>query len=143
MAVNFPDLRHLAQKDTAMVAVSRASIDKITPFKEKNFWTFPWVSSEGSDFNYDFHVTLDASVAPLEYNYERKEKGSGEQPGLSVFKLQDGQVYHAYSSYDRLDNLTATNTFLDLTPAGRQEASDGPAAFKLPSEYAEESKSHK
>jgi predicted dithiol-disulfide oxidoreductase (DUF899 family) len=107
------------------------------------------VSSNGSDFNYDFDVTLDEKVAPIEYNFQTKEElkaagqdyaTSGEQPGLSVFKLQDGQVYHTYSGYPRLDSLSATYTFLDLTPDGRQEGPMGPAKFKMPSQYAEESK---
>ncbi|KIM98304.1 hypothetical protein OIDMADRAFT_31119 [Oidiodendron maius Zn] len=149
MAANFPDLRHLADKDTAMIAVSRAPIEKITPYKEKNFWKFPWVSSHGTDFNYDFHVTLNERVAPAEYSFLNKEEleaaerrggMSGEQPGLTVFKLEDGQVYHTYSAYFRLDELTSTYAFLDLTPAGRQEGSNGPAGFKTPAEYAEEGK---
>ncbi|KAJ5613096.1 hypothetical protein N7510_006290 [Penicillium lagena] len=145
MAANFPDLRHLADKDTALIAVSRAPIEKITRFKDKNFWKFPWVSSNGSDFNYDFHVTLDEKVAPVEYDFRRKEEldtspGSGEQPGLSVFKLEDGVVYHTYSSYYRLDSLAGTYVFLDLTPAGRQMGPNGPAEFKTPAEYDEESK---
>jgi predicted dithiol-disulfide oxidoreductase (DUF899 family) len=149
MAANFPDLRHLADKDTALVAVSRAPIEKITPYKEKNSWKFPWVSSNASDFNYDFHVTLDEKVAPVEYNFQRKEEldaaglkynTSGEQPGLSVFKLEDGQVYHTYSTYARLEGLSSTYIFLDLTPAGRQDGPNGPAEFKTPAEYDEESK---
>jgi len=149
MAANFPDLRRLADKDTALVAVSRAPIEKITPYKEKNSWKFPWVSSNASDFNYDFHVTLDENVAPVEYNFQRKEEvdaaeltynPSGEQPGLSVFKLEDGQVYHTYSAYARLEELAGTCVFLDLTPAGRQDSPDGPAEFKTPAEYNEESK---
>jgi predicted dithiol-disulfide oxidoreductase (DUF899 family) len=149
MAANFPDLRHLADKDTALVVVSRAPIEKITPFKVKNSWKFPWVSSSATDFNYDFHVTLDDKVAPVEYNFQTKDEleaagqkfhTSGEQPGLSVFKLQDGQVYHTYSTYNQIDTLTATYNFLDLTPAGRQEGPQGPAEFKTPAEYEEESK---
>lgn len=149
MAANFPDLRQLAQKDTALVVISRAPIEKITPFKEKNFWTFPWVSSHGSDFNYDFHATLDEKIAPIEDAFLDKEqliearlkgRASGEQPGLSVFKLEDGQVYHTYSNPPRMDLLTSTYTFLDLTPAGRQEGPDGPAEFKTPAQYDEEIK---
>jgi predicted dithiol-disulfide oxidoreductase (DUF899 family) len=147
MAVNFPDLRHLADRDTNLVAVSRAPIEKITRFKEKNSWKFPWVSSHASDFNYDFHVTLDEKVLPVEYNFQRKElfdlagkkhPMSGEQPGLSVFKLEDGQVYHTYSTYHRLEELSGTYGYLDLTPAGRQH-NNGPD-FKTPAQYEEESK---
>jgi predicted dithiol-disulfide oxidoreductase (DUF899 family) len=150
---NFPDLRHLADRDTALVAISRAPMEKITPYKEKNFWKFPWVSSNGSDFNYDFHVTLDEKVAPVEINFKRKEEldaaelknltdkhfTEGEQAGMSVFKLEDGQVYHTYSSGD-LMGLLGTYNFLDLTPAGRQDGPSGPCQFKTPAEYDEESK---
>jgi predicted dithiol-disulfide oxidoreductase (DUF899 family) len=140
MAANFPDLRHLADKDTALVVISRAPIEKIAPYKEKNFWKFPRMSSNDSDYSYDFHVTLDEKVAPVEYNFERQENDtvmSGEQPGLSVFKLEDGQVYHTYSTYSRLDNLAGTYVFLDFTPAGRLESPQGPADFKTPAQYDE------
>jgi predicted dithiol-disulfide oxidoreductase (DUF899 family) len=146
MLANFPDLRQLAQKDTALAVISRAPIEKITPYKEKNFWTFPWVSSYGTDFNYDFHVTMDKSIVPAEYYFLAEEdeaergKSSGEQPGLSVFRLENGKVYHTYSSYPRMDLLSPTYAFLDLTPAGRQEGPHGPAEFKTPAQYAEESK---
>ncbi|KAK9797617.1 putative DUF899-domain-containing protein [Seiridium cardinale] len=100
MAANFPDLLHLADKDTALAVVSRAQIYKIAPYKERDPWRFPRVSTNGSDFNYDFQVTLDEKVAHVEYNFQPKEKLdvniAGEQPGLSVFKLEDGQVYHIY-----------------------------------------------
>jgi predicted dithiol-disulfide oxidoreductase (DUF899 family) len=148
MAANFPDLRHLADKDTALVVVSRAPIDKIVQYKESNSWKFPWVSSNASDFNYDFHVTLDEKVAPVEYDFQSREElklagrnynMSGEQPGLSVFKLEDGHVYHTYSAYATvLDELFVTYHFLDLTPAGRQEGPKGPD-FKTPAEYDQES----
>lgn len=150
MAANLPNLQQLAQKDTSLVVISRAPIDKITAFKEKKkFGNFQWVSSHGSNFNYDFHVTLDEKVAPVEYGFKNKAEleaagnkpaPSGEQPGLSVFKLQDGQVYHTYSSYYELDNLAGVYVWLDVTPAGRDEGPDGPAMFKWPSEYAEEDK---
>ncbi|KAJ3497798.1 hypothetical protein NLG97_g1620 [Lecanicillium saksenae] len=142
---NAPDPRHLAEKDTALVIVSRAPIDKITRWKAKNFWSFPWVSSFGSDFNYDYHVTLDEKVAPIEYGYRNKEeleaagvKGiEGEQPGLNVFKLQDGQVYHTYGNYHTIDSISGINGYLELTPSGRNEGKI-PVAFKLPWELAEE-----
>lgn len=146
IAANFPDLRHLADKDTALAVVSRAPIDRITPYREKNGWAFPWVSSHGNSFNYDFHATLDEAVAPIEYDYMSKAEleaaglqrsTSGEQPALSVFKLEEGKVYHTYSSYHRLDMLAATYAYLDLTPAGRQDGPMGPAEFKTPAQYAE------
>ncbi len=141
---NAPDPRHLAEKDTALVIVSRASINKITRWKAKNFWTFPWVSSLGSDFNYDYHVTLDESVAPIEYGYRTKAeleaagmKGiKGEQPGLNVFKLDGDHVYHTYGTYNAIDAISGINGYLELTPSGRNEGKI-PVAFKLPWELAE------
>ncbi|KAK2603446.1 hypothetical protein QQS21_004397 [Conoideocrella luteorostrata] len=149
MAANLPNLRHLAERDTSIAVISRAPIDKITAFKKANFWDFQWVSSHGSEFNYDFHVTLDEKIAPIEYGFRSKQEleaagqvfsGSEERPGLSVFTLEDGQVHHTYSSFFRLDELAGAHVWLDLTPAGKLGGADNPAAFKLPSQYAEETK---
>lgn len=146
-AEHFPDLRHLASRNTTLVAVSRAPFAKLDAWKQKLGWTFPWYSSDGSSFNYDFHATLDAAVAPVEYNFapaaELEAKGlkwnvSGEQPGLSVFLRRDGKVYHTYSTYSRGgDRLLVTHQLLDMTPLGRQDQPGGPAAFKLNYEYEE------
>jgi uncharacterized protein (TIGR02246 family) len=106
-------------------------------------WTIPWYSGYGSDFNYDFHVTLDETVAPVEYNYTDKAallaKGEsyftdGESHGLSVFLRDGDSVYHTYSAYARgTDLLAGTYNYLDMTALGRQEdweeppgRSDGP-----------------
>lgn len=122
---------HLHARGTTLALVSRAPLAKIEPFKERMGWTIPWYSSYGSDFNYDFHVTTDEAVAPVEYNYmnaamlERMHLDDhleGEQPGISVF-LRDGDtVYHTYSTYGRgAEQVGGTNYFLDLTALGRQE----------------------
>lgn len=95
-------------------------------------WTFPWYSSHGSDFNYDFHVTLDASVAPVEYNYKDEAelvrldpawKGwCGEEHGVSAFLRQGEHIFHTYSGYARsTEILLGTYHWLDLTARGRQE----------------------
>ena len=121
---------HLAARDTSFAAVSRAPLAKIEPFKKRMGWTFPWLSSFGSDFNYDFHVTLDEAAGSVEYNYqsaaELMEQGKvwqmGELPGLSVFLRDGDDVFHTYSTYQRgLDLLLNTYNYLDLTPLGRQE----------------------
>jgi predicted dithiol-disulfide oxidoreductase (DUF899 family) len=148
LAEHIPDLRHLASRNTAFAAVSRAPFAKLDAWKKKLGWTFPWYSSGGSDFNYDFHATLDPAVRPAEYNFtpaaqlEAKGLGyntSGEQPGLSVFVKRDGKVYHTYSAYSRgLDRLLGTLQMLDMTPLGRQVGPAGPADFKLRYEYDEE-----
>jgi predicted dithiol-disulfide oxidoreductase (DUF899 family) len=128
---NIGHLAHLYARSTSLVLVSRAPLARIEPFKKRMGWTVPWYSSFGSDFNYDFHVTLDEAVAPVEYNYRDKaelvQKGEtyftqGESHGLSVF-LRDGDgMFHTYSTYARgTDLLAGTYNYLDLTPLGRQE----------------------
>jgi predicted dithiol-disulfide oxidoreductase (DUF899 family) len=132
MADDVGPLDALHQKDTTLVFVARAPEEKLTAFKKRMGWTFPFYSSFGSDFNYDFDVTLDESVKPIEYNYEfygTKEAFeapgqyfSGELSGTSVFWQEDGRIYHTYSTYARGDDLLgSTHDHLDLTPLGRQE----------------------
>ena len=108
------------------VAVSRAPLAEIAAFKTRMGWRFPWVSSFGSDFNFDYHVsfTEDEVGKDGDYNYERQEIASDEMPGASVFfKDENGTVFHTYSAYARgLDILLGAYNFLDLTPKGRDEA---------------------
>ena len=126
---------HLHARDTTLVLVSRAPLAELEAFKRRMGWTLPWYSSFASAFNYDYHVSLDEAVAPVEYNYRDKAELQrlgltyhlqGEQPGLSVF-LRDGErVFHSYSTYGRgLDILMGTYNYLDLTPFGRLEGWDG------------------
>ncbi|QXC61393.1 DUF899 domain-containing protein [Aquihabitans sp. G128] len=123
---------HLHTRDTSLAYVSRAPIEKIEDYKHRKGWTFPWYSSFGSSFNYDFHVTLDEAVAPAEYNYRTQAEWaerdpswggwSGEQPGMSAFLRVGDDVFHTYSSYGRGAEWTGGSyAFLDLTPLGRQE----------------------
>jgi len=122
---------HLHARDTSFAVISRAPIAKIKAFKKRMGWDFPWLSSDGSDFNYDFHVTLDEAEGSYEYNYENAgtlaQRGEiwytkGELPGLSVFLRDGGNIFHTYSAYQRgLDLLLNTYNYLDLTPFGRQE----------------------
>lgn len=124
-ADNIGHLAHLHARNTTLALVSRAPLGKIEPFRARMGWTIPWYSSFGSRFNYDFHVTLDESVARPEYNYVDKSGDStarGELPGISAFLRVDGRVYHTYSAFARgLDRLGDTYSLLDLTPYGRQE----------------------
>jgi len=117
---------HLAQRDVAFVVVSRAPLAEIETFKRRMGWRFEWVSSFGSDFNFDYHVSFGAEEVGAEgdYNYQRQEIGSDEMPGASVFyKDASGQVFHTYSAYARgLDILVGAYNLLDLTPKGRDEA---------------------
>ena len=128
-------LRHLHSRDTTLAVVARAPLDKIEAYKAKRGWEFPWYSSFGSDFNYDFHVTLDESVRPIEYNYrtaaEHAEAGYDgflgatgpmEMPGHSCFLRDGDRVFHTYSMYARgAESLGGSYYFLDLTALGRQE----------------------
>jgi predicted dithiol-disulfide oxidoreductase (DUF899 family) len=121
-------LVHLGARDTAFAAISRAPIEKIERFRTRMGWSFPWLSSFGGDFNYDFQVTLDEGHD--QYNYtsaarllrDDKVDALGELPGLSVFLRDGGRLFHTYSTYARgLDPLLTTYTLLDHTPLGRQE----------------------
>ena len=131
MVDNIGHLEHLHARDTTLILVSRAPWAKIAPFKARMGWMLPWYSSFGSDFNYDFHTTTDEAVAPVEYNYQDKatleRKGetyhiAGEQPAVSAFVREDGEVFHSYTTYGRgMDVLVGTYTWLDHTLYGRQE----------------------
>jgi predicted dithiol-disulfide oxidoreductase (DUF899 family) len=125
-------LDHLESRDTRFVVVARAPLAKLETFKASKGWTFPWYSSYGSTFNYDFHVTLDEAVAPIEYNYRTKDElaqagmewvaGADEMPGYSCFVRDGERVFHTYSTYARgVDGLGGSYSFLDLTALGRQE----------------------
>jgi predicted dithiol-disulfide oxidoreductase (DUF899 family) len=126
-------LEHLHARDTTLAVVSRAPLATIDGYKQRRGWTFPWYSSFGSEFNYDFHVTIDEQVAPVEFNYRTKpeliEKGMGwladgssEQPGYSVFLAVDDHVFHTYSMFARgTEWLGGSYAFLDVTALGRQE----------------------
>jgi predicted dithiol-disulfide oxidoreductase (DUF899 family) len=118
---------HLANRDVTLAVVSRAPISEIETFKKRMGWKFRWVSSNSSDFNFDYQV----SIAPDEvgkkqvyYNYEKMEFPAEERPGLSVFAKDASEaVFHTYSSYARgLDILVGVYNFLDLVPKGRDEA---------------------
>jgi predicted dithiol-disulfide oxidoreductase (DUF899 family) len=122
---------HLAARNTSFAVISRAPLQKIESFKKRMGWSFPWLSSFGSDFNHDFHVTLDPEKPDYEYNYGDAKTllaagkiwfPKGEMPGLSVFVREGDNVFHAYSTYQRgLDLPLNTYNLLDLTPLGRQE----------------------
>jgi predicted dithiol-disulfide oxidoreductase (DUF899 family) len=136
---------HLGNHDVTLCAVSRAPLVKLQAYKQRLGWTFPWASSFGSDFNPDFSVrfTEEQQREGIEYNYRREKawKGAGEgttkfaamsgtdaatytreRPGMSAFVLEDGIVYHTYSTYARgLDALWGMYQWLDRAPRGRNE----------------------
>jgi predicted dithiol-disulfide oxidoreductase (DUF899 family) len=138
---------HLENHDVAMTAISRAPLEKLQAFKRRMGWTFPWASSFGGDFNGDFSVRFteeQQGKEGIEYNYRREAplvpKGDGgsapfaamagtdtatytrERPGMSAFALEDGVVYHTYSTYSRgVDSLWGMYQWLDRAPKGRNE----------------------
>jgi len=128
-------LKHLHARDTTFVYVARAPLGKIEAYKASKGWTFPWYSSYGSDFNYDFHVTLDEFTVPIEYNYrtkaEHEQAGTSyyvegerpiEAPGRSCFLREGDSVFHTYAVYARgLETVGGSYYFLDETALGRQE----------------------
>jgi predicted dithiol-disulfide oxidoreductase (DUF899 family) len=116
---------HLNHRDVTFTAVSRAPLAKIEAYKKRMGWSFPWASSYGSDFNYDFHVSFTEQLlaaGKVDYNYGLVE-GYEELPGLSVFyKNERGEVFHTYSCYARgIDMVNGAYQFLDLVPKGRDE----------------------
>ena len=127
-------LEHVNRRDTTFVYVSRAPLQKLERYRAQKGWTFPWYSSYGSDFNYDFHVTLDESVAPIVYNFRTKEEWEArgepwpatdealERPGRSSFLRVGDRVFHTYSVYARgLETVGGSYYMLDETALGRQE----------------------
>jgi predicted dithiol-disulfide oxidoreductase (DUF899 family) len=140
---------HLANHDVTLCAVSRAPLAKLQAYQRRMGWTFPWSSSFGGDFNFDFHVSFteeQQSEGTIEYNYERGGDAmdatsvpapvadnaamagtdvatyTRERPGMSAFALEDGVVYHTYSTYSRgVDGLWGMYQWLDRAPKGRNE----------------------
>jgi len=117
---------HLAHRDTAFAAISRAPWAEIDAFKRRMGWQFPWVSSFASSFNYDYHVSFskdELAAGTAEYNYAPGKFPVEEAPGVSVFfKDESGAIFHTYSTFARgVDILVGTYNWLDLTPKGRDE----------------------
>ena len=159
---------HLANHDVMLWAVSRAPFAKLEAFKRRMGWTFPWASSFGNDFNFDFHVSFTEEQerkGGSEYNYRREGGGndetpslgrsqgaviagidvatySCEAPGMSAFVLEDSVVYHTYSTYARgLDALWGMYQWLDRAPKGRNEDEPG-IWWRLHNEYGKGEANH-
>lgn len=118
---------HLAHRDIALLAVSRAPLADIQRFRARMGWRFDWVSSHGSDFNRDFRVSFlpeDRVDGEVDYNFHRTPFPSDEAPGISVFCRDDaGAVFHTYSTFGRgVEVMMGTYQLVDLTPKGRDEA---------------------
>jgi predicted dithiol-disulfide oxidoreductase (DUF899 family) len=118
---------HLNHRDVTFTAVSRAPLAKLEAYKKRMGWSFPWVSSNGSDFNRDYNVSFTAEELqkPVFFNYKMRKLGSDEDewPGISVFcKDEAGAVFHTYSCYLRgIDMVNGAYQLLDLVPKGRDE----------------------
>lgn len=117
---------HLNQRDVTLASVSRGPIAHVCAYKARMGWRFPWVSSMGSDFNFDFGVSFTqghVASGGANYNFEAHTRHAGELPGLSVFHRNPaGEIFHTYPTYARgLDILNPAYNFLDLAPKGRDE----------------------
>ncbi|MFO0699505.1 MAG: thioredoxin family protein [Nitrospira sp.] len=116
---------HLAHRDVSFVVVSRAPLAQIEQFKTRMGWSFPWVSSCGSDFNFDFGVAFteqEKQSGQVMYNYRLGPYVDEELPGASFFARHGHEIFHTYSTYGRgLDLLNCTYSWLDLVPKGRNE----------------------
>ena len=129
-AVSFDaNVVHLNAHDITFAAVSRAPLARLATYQRRMGWSFPWLSSNGSEFNFDFGVSFgpeDQDRADA-YNYGSQAPRGGEREGVSVFLLHDGAVFHTYSSYARgIDLLNAAYNYIDLTPRGRDEDGRSP-----------------
>jgi len=123
-------LPHLNHHDVTWTAVSRAPMNEIAAYKKRMGWKFPWVSSAGSSFNHDFHVSFskeELATGNVDYNFGRvpTDKANDELPGLSAFfKDKSGAIFHTYSSYARgAEEIIGTLMILDRAPLGRNEDS--------------------
>lgn len=121
---------HLQHHDVTFAAVARSPWPKIEAFRARMGWKFHWVSSYGSDFNYDFGVSFrpeELANEAASYNFEQRALDGGEMPGVSIFYRDgDGEIFRTYSAYGRgAEQLIGAYSYLDLTPKGRNEA--GPA----------------
>lgn len=139
------DLVHLNVRDVTLAAVSRAPYAKIDAFERRMGWTFPWYSSEGSDFNYDFHTTLDDRVVPVVLNFrdeteiDWQERMRGDYPGVSVFLRDGDDIFHTYQCFARgIEYAGNTTYYLDLTAFGRTGAGAGSPELRYHDEYGPE-----
>jgi predicted dithiol-disulfide oxidoreductase (DUF899 family) len=122
--------QHFDDADLSFAVISRAPIERIEQVKRVLGWTFPWVSSHGSDFNFDFGVSFrkdDIAAGRATFNYGTRIKRSEDMMGASIFaRSEDGEIYHTYSAFARgIENLMGTFMWLDLTPMGRHQFDDG------------------
>ena len=131
---------HLNQRDVTLVAVSRAPYEKLVVYRQRMGWNFKWVSSFGTDFNFDYHVSFTPEEVNRKrafHNFKIKDPGVSEREGVSVFyKDPKGKVFHTYSTYERgIDTLNVDYHYMDLVPKGRDEGGRGPFWVRRHDEY--------
>jgi predicted dithiol-disulfide oxidoreductase (DUF899 family) len=131
---------HLNQRDVTMVAVSRAPYAKLAAYEKRMGWTFKWVSSEPSPFNFDFNASFtpeEIAAKSANYNFKVQDPGETDREGVSVFyKEPSGAVYRTYSAYARgIDMVNSAYHYLDLVPKGRDEGGRGPFWVRRHDEY--------
>ncbi len=131
-------LDHLQTRETVFVLASRAPYGKIAAVAKERGWSVPWYSTYGSDFNYDYQVSLDASRGQVQYNYRPEPdllggEQSTEMPGVSCFLREGEEIFHTYSTYARgTDAIVGTYSWLDMTALGRQEDWEEPKGRVAP-----------
>ena len=133
---------HLNHRDVTMIAVSRAPYDKLAAYRKRMGWSFKWMSSFNSDFNFDYHVSFTPEeIAKQEafYNFTIQRQPASEREGVSVFyRDREGQIFHTYSTYARgIDMLNLDYHYLDLVPRGRDEGDRGPYWVRRHDEYGD------
>jgi predicted dithiol-disulfide oxidoreductase (DUF899 family) len=132
---------HLNHRDITIAAASRAPYSKISAYRQRMGWTFPYYSCSGSDFNFDYKVSFTADElkqGKVDYNYRLNPFSMTEAPGLSVFRQEDGAIYHTYSAYARgLDMLNVAYHYMDLVPKGRDEHGQGQSWVRRRDEYSD------
>ena len=131
---------HLKHRDVAMICVSRAPYEKLAAYKKRMGWDFTWVSSGGTDFNFDYHVSFTPEETAKKrafFNYAMQDPGHSEREGHSVFyKDEGGNIFHTYSCYTRGNEIFNIHYhYLDLTPKGRDENGRGPFWVRRHDEY--------
>lgn len=133
---------HMNHRDITMVAVSRAPYAAIDAYSKRMGWGFPWLSSAGSDFNFDYRISFtedELAAGQVDYNYRLNAFSMPEAPGASVFfKDGEGRIFHTYSTYARgLDMLNVAYHYMDLVPKGRDEGDQGQSWVRRRDEYAD------
>jgi predicted dithiol-disulfide oxidoreductase (DUF899 family) len=139
-ADNFnPAIVHMNQRDVSMVAISRAAYAKLAAYEKRMGWSFKWLSSAGSDFNFDLNVSFtdeERKAGAAFYNFKKGDPGFADREGVSVFYKDGADIFHTYSAYARgIDLLNTAYNYIDLVPKGRDEGGRSQYWVKRRDEY--------